>query len=62
MDADFSHDPRFLPDFLTAIEQADVVIGSRYIPGGSTPDWSFIRRLISGSGNLFARFMLGFVM
>ena len=59
MDADFSHDPRYLPDFLTAIERADVVIGSRYIPRGSTPDWSFIRRLISGSGNLFARFMLG---
>ena len=60
MDPDFSHDPRYLPDFLTAIERADVVmIGSRYIPRGSTPDWSFIRRLISGSGNLFARFMLG---
>lgn len=34
MDADFSHDPRHLPDFLTAIERADLVIGSRYIPGG----------------------------
>ncbi len=59
MDADFSHDPRYLPDFLAAIEQADVVIGSRYIPGGSTPGWSALRRLISGSGNIFARFMLG---
>lgn len=59
MDADFSHDPRSLPDFLRAIERADVVIGSRYIPGGSTPNWSFMRRLISGSGNIFARFMLG---
>jgi dolichol-phosphate mannosyltransferase len=58
MDADFSHDPRHLPDFLTAIEETDVVIGSRYIAGGSTPGWSFARRLISGSGNLFARFML----
>ena len=59
MDADFSHDPRFLPGFLQNIEQADLVIGSRYIPGGSTPNWSFVRRLISGSGNIFARFMLG---
>ncbi len=59
MDADFSHDPRYLPDFLKAIEHADLVIGSRYIPGGNTPNWSFIRRLISGSGNIFARFILG---
>ena len=59
MDADFSHDPRYLPDFLKAIEQADLVIGSRYIPGGDTPNWSFVRRMISGCGNIFARFMLG---
>ena len=59
MDGDFSHDPRYLPDFLKAIEQADLVIGSRYVPGGATPDWSLLRRLISGSGNSFARFMLG---
>src|SRR5438093_103479 len=59
MDADFSHDPRYLPDFLKAIENADLVIGSRYIPGGNTPNWSLLRRFISGGGNLFARFMLG---
>jgi dolichol-phosphate mannosyltransferase len=59
MDADFSHDPRYLPDFLRAIEDADVVIGSRYIVGGGTPNWSALRRLISGSGNIFARLMLG---
>jgi dolichol-phosphate mannosyltransferase len=59
MDADFSHDPRYLPDFLKAIEQADLVIGSRYIPGGSTPNWSLVRRMISGCGNIFARVMLG---
>src|SRR5260370_16512252 len=47
MDADFSHDPRYLPDFLRAIEDADVVIGSRYIVGGNTPNWSALRRLIS---------------
>jgi len=59
MDADFSHDPRYLPDFLKAIEHADLVIGSRYIRGGSTPNWSFLRRFISGGGNIYARFMLG---
>src|SRR5437764_1072536 len=59
MDADFSHDPRYLPDFLTAIQDADLVIGSRYVPGGGTPNWSFLRRFISGGGNIFARFMLG---
>lgn len=59
MDADFSHDPRYLPNFLAKIERADLVIGSRYIPGGSTPNWSPGRRLISGCGNLFARVVLG---
>jgi len=59
MDADFSHDPRYLPAFLRAIEDADVVIGSRYVVGGGTPNWSMLRRLISGSGNIFARLMLG---
>jgi dolichol-phosphate mannosyltransferase len=59
MDADFSHDPRYLPDFLKAIEHADLVIGSRYIPGGDTPNWSLLRRFISGGGNLYARLMLG---
>lgn len=59
MDADFSHDPQYLPNFLTAIEHADLVIGSRYIPGGATPNWSVVRRFISGGGNIFARFVLG---
>ncbi len=59
MDADFSHDPRYLPDFLTAIEHADLVIGSRYVHGGGTPNWSLVRRFISGGGNIFARFLLG---
>src|SRR5438132_8514435 len=59
MDADFSHDPRYLPDFLKAIEHADLVIGSRYIRGGDTPDWSPLRRFISGGGNIYARFLLG---
>jgi dolichol-phosphate mannosyltransferase len=59
MDADFSHDPRYLPDMLQAIEHADLVIGSRYISGGATPTWSLKRRIISGGGNMFARFVLG---
>jgi dolichol-phosphate mannosyltransferase len=59
MDADFSHDPKYLPDFLKAIENADLVIGSRYIPGGATPNWSLLRRFISGGGNIYARLLLG---
>jgi len=60
MDADFSHDPVDLPRLIEAIDQgADLAIGSRYVPGGSTPDWPFGRRLISKSGNLYARLMLG---
>lgn len=58
MDADFSHDPRYLPAFYQAIAGADVVIGSRYIAGGDTPNWSLLRRLISGGGNIFARVLL----
>ncbi len=58
MDADFSHDPRYLPDLLAAAADADLVIGSRYVPGGQTPDWGLSRRLISGFGNVFARTIL----
>ena len=58
MDADFSHDPRYLPALLAAAEDADLVIGSRYVPGGRTPDWGLSRRLISGCGNVFARTLL----
>src|SRR3989442_3150352 len=58
MDADFSHDPRYLPALLAATDQADLVIGSRYVPGGQTPDWGLSRRLISGCGNVFARTLL----
>jgi dolichol-phosphate mannosyltransferase len=59
MDADFSHDPRYLPDFLQALERADLVIGSRYVHGGGTPNWPVMRRFISGGGNIFVRFLLG---
>lgn len=59
MDCDFSHHPRYLPTFLEHIQNADLVIGSRYVPQGGTPDWGITRRLISAGGNLFARTMLG---
>jgi dolichol-phosphate mannosyltransferase len=59
MDCDFSHRPEHLPEFLAAIESADVVLGSRYIKGGATEDWGFSRKLISGGGNLYARTILG---
>src|SRR5947209_5665480 len=59
MDADFSHDPRYLGDLLTAARDADLVLGSRYVPGGGVRDWSLIRRLISRGGSLYARAILG---
>jgi dolichol-phosphate mannosyltransferase len=59
MDCDFSHNPSYLPTFLAEIASADLVIGSRYVDGGSTPSWGLLRRLISGGGNFFARAMLG---
>jgi dolichol-phosphate mannosyltransferase len=60
MDADFSHDPADLPRLVAAVaEGADLAIGSRYVRGGSTPDWPLVRRLISRGGNFYARVMLG---
>lgn len=60
MDADFSHNPRYLPELLAAAESRfDLVLGSRYVPGGGTADWGVIRQLISRGGNLYARAILG---
>ena len=59
MDADFSHQPRYLPDFLREIQRSDLVLGARYVPGGGTENWSLKRRLISRGGNLYARTVLG---
>jgi dolichol-phosphate mannosyltransferase len=59
IDCDFSHDPHALPTLLTAAEDHDVVIGSRYIPGGHIPQWSFSRRMLSRGGNQYASIMLG---
>lgn len=60
MDADFSHDPQYLPSLLSAAEtKYDLVIGSRYVRGGGTTDWGVIRQFISRGGNLYARLILG---
>jgi dolichol-phosphate mannosyltransferase len=59
MDADFSHPPDVLPTLLAATERADLVLGSRRIPGGETPDWTLLRRLISAGGSIYARIILG---
>jgi dolichol-phosphate mannosyltransferase len=59
MDADFSHDPRYLGDLLRAAPGADIVLGSRYIPGGGVRDWGVLRRAVSRGGGLYARAILG---
>jgi dolichol-phosphate mannosyltransferase len=59
MDADFSHDPGYLPTLLAAAEGADLVLGSRYVPGGGTVNWGLGRRLISRGGSAYARAILG---
>lgn len=59
MDADLSHDPGELPSLLTGLSGANVVIGSRYVPGGSIPNWARHRRLLSQAGNLYAAALLG---
>jgi dolichol-phosphate mannosyltransferase len=59
MDADLSHDPAQLPDLLGGLAGADLVIGSRYVPGGSIPNWAPHRRLLSEAGNRYAAVALG---
>jgi dolichol-phosphate mannosyltransferase len=59
MDADFSHHPRYIPAILDAIDRADVVIGSRYCPGGGVKDWPLARRFMSWAVNTYARLLLG---
>ncbi|HEX8438512.1 polyprenol monophosphomannose synthase [Archangium sp.] len=60
MDADFSHDPRYLPTLLdTALGGADLVLGSRYVSGGGTVNWGVGRKIISRGGSLYARTILG---
>jgi len=59
MDADFSHDPADLERLVAAAEDADLVLGSRYVPGGGITDWGLARRAISRGGSLYARLVLG---
>lgn len=59
MDSDFSHQPAYLPRLLEASETADLVIGSRYVPGGGVSDWGALRRAISRGGSAYARVVLG---
>lgn len=59
MDADFSHDPRYLPGMLEAARGADLVLGSRNVPGGGTVNWGVGRKIISRGGSLYARTILG---
>jgi dolichol-phosphate mannosyltransferase len=59
MDADFSHDPAHLPAMLEAARHSDLVLGSRYVDGGSIADWPPLRRLLSRFGSAYARRMLG---
>ena len=59
MDADLSHDPRYLPALLATSEDADLVRGSRYVPGGGTEGWSRTRELVSRGGSLYSRTVLG---
>lgn len=59
MDADFSHQPHYLPAMLQALDEVDFVIGSRYVKGGGTQDWGLLRQLISRGGGIYARTILG---
>jgi dolichol-phosphate mannosyltransferase len=59
MDADFSHNPVYLPGLLQACENADLAIGSRYVKGGGVSDWGMLRKAISRGGSAYARTVLG---
>jgi dolichol-phosphate mannosyltransferase len=59
MDADFSHDPADLPRLIAAAADADLVLGSRYVPGGGVENWGLFRRALSRGGSLYARAILG---
>ena len=59
MDCDFSHDPSDVPRLVAATEDADVVLGSRYVPGGGVRNWGLLRRFVSAGGSWYARVLLG---
>ena len=58
MDCDFSHDPQDVPRLIAAATDADLVLGSRYVPGGGVRDWGLVRRLISRAASLYTRLLL----
>jgi dolichol-phosphate mannosyltransferase len=58
MDCDFSHDPADVPRLLAAASDADLVLGSRYVPGGGVRNWGLVRRMISAGGSLYTRILL----
>jgi dolichol-phosphate mannosyltransferase len=58
MDCDFSHDPADVPRLIAGAAEADLVIGSRYVEGGSIPNWGHMRRAISRAGSIYARLWL----
>lgn len=59
MDADFSHSPKYLPEFFEAIKTNDLVIGSRYVKGGGVVNWGIGRKILSQGGSLYSRIILG---
>ena len=59
MDADLSHNPKYVPELVRAAENYDLVIGSRYIPGGGIENWELWRRLLSWGGNFYVRAITG---
>jgi dolichol-phosphate mannosyltransferase len=59
MDADLSHDPEYIPEFLGALEDSDMVLGSRYIKGGRIENWGHWRKMVSKGANITARVLLG---
>ena len=59
MDCDFSHDPKDVPRLIAATDVADLVLGSRYAPGGGTANWGVLRRFVSRGGCLYAQVFLG---
>jgi dolichol-phosphate mannosyltransferase len=59
MDCDFSHDPADVPRLVAAADGADLVLGSRYVPGGGTKNWGLLRRVVSRGGSLYAQALLG---
>ncbi len=58
IDCDFSHDPADVPRLIAAAAEADVVLGSRYVPGGAVRDWGFLRRAISKAASLYTQLLL----